>query len=244
MGSGGDADPGGRDRSDASRQDCRTETLVRRAMTPQSLRRLPVEGRRAFAVAAASLAVLVLYVLSDALTAGNDRLPGIDAGNLYSWELYTRSVLATGQLPHWNPYQFAGSPHLADPQTTVLYPPAMLLRWLPPVPFFAWMTALHLWLAGAGGLFLGRVVGLGWIASAAAGVALILGGSSVSWIHNGHLLLLYTTAWLPWALAFAILAVRRGTLLPHPGLALVLVLLFLAGYLQGAIYIVAAVSLY
>src|SRR5687767_11630716 len=115
MGSGGDADPCRRHRSNAPREASRSEALVRRAMTPQSLRRALLEGRRGFALAAASLAVLVLYVLRDALAAGNDRLPGIDAGNLYSWELYTRSVLATGQLPHWNPYQFAGSPHLADP---------------------------------------------------------------------------------------------------------------------------------
>ena len=127
------------------------------------------ERRWPAAVILCGFAAIVLYLLHEVLVAGNERLPGRDSVNLYVWEVYTRSVLAASRLPFWNPFHFAGSPHLADPQTTVFYPPAVMLRWLsPPQLFFAWMAALHIWLAGAGGLFLGRVVGLGWGAAAAA----------------------------------------------------------------------------
>ncbi len=196
------------------------------------------------ALVAAGLALVVVYTLRELLAPGFDRLPGTDAGNLYSWELFTRSVLATGRLPHWNPYQFGGTPHLADTQTTVLYPPALLLRWLPAASFLPWMAALHIWLGGIGTLFLGRVVGLGWLSAAAAALAVTLGGSIAPWLSNGHLLLIYCAAWLPWALGLAILSVRRATVWPHPLLAVVLVLQFLAGYLQGSVYITAAVGLY
>jgi hypothetical protein len=190
------------------------------------------------------LAVFVLYTLRALLTAGEGQLPGRDSVNLYIWEIYTRSVLATGALPFWNPFHFAGTPHLADPQTTVLYPPAILLRWLPPEAFLVWMAALHIWLAGAGVLFLCRVIGLGWMSSTAAAVAGMLGGAAGARLHNGHLLILYCAAWLPWALALAIVSLRRATVWPHPALVVVLVLQFLAGYIQGSVYLVAALCLY
>ncbi len=190
------------------------------------------------------LALLVLYALRGMLTAGENQLPGRDSVNLYVWEIYTRSVLATGALPFWNPFHFGGTPHLADPQTTVLYPLAILLRWLPPDAFLTWMAALHVWLAGAGLLFLCRVIGLGWIASTAVAVAGMLGGTTGARLHNGHLLLLYCAAWLPWSLGLAIVSLRRTTVWPHPALVLVLVLQFLAGYIQGSVYLVAVVGLY
>ena len=196
------------------------------------------------AAGAAGLAVLVVYLLRELLAPGFDRLPGTDAGNLYAWEIFTRSALAQWTLPHWNPYEFGGTPHLADTQTTVLYPPALLLRALPPLAFLPWMVALHLWLGGVGMLVLARVTGLGWFASTAGAVAVTLGGSAAPWLANGHLLIIYCVAWLPWALAMAIVSVRRPSVWPHPLLVAVLVLQFLSGYLQGSVYITAAVSLY
>ena len=176
-------------------------------------------GRRwAAAAILCGLSILVFITFRDVLVAEDDVLPGRDSVNLYVWEIYTRTVLATGKLPFWNPFHFAGTPHLADVQTTVLYPPAMLLRWLPPGAFLSSMAALHIWIAGAGVLFLARVIGLGWLAATAAAVAGMLGGSAGARLHNGHLLLLYCAAWLPWALGFAIMSIRRATLLPHPGL--------------------------
>lgn len=189
-------------------------------------------------------ALLLVVVLRGILDPSVDRLPGIDSGNIYAWEVYTRSVLADWRLPFWNPYHFAGTPHLADPQTTVLYPPAMLLRWLPVPAFLGWMLALHLWIAGAGTLFAARAMGVGWIAASAAGVAVMLGGSVSGWIHGGHLLLIYSAAWVPWALGLAIVSVRSGRAFPDGRLVAVLVLQFLTGYLQGTLYLAAAVAGY
>jgi hypothetical protein len=160
-------------------------------------------------------ALLVAFVLRGVINPWTDRLPGIDSGNIYAWEVYTRSVLADGHLPFWNPYHFTGTPHLADPQTTVLYPPALLLRWLLPVPaYLGWMMALHLWIAGAGVIFTARVLGLGWMAASASAVAAMLGGSVPGFIHNGHLLPIYLGAWVPWAFGLAVVSVRQGRVVP------------------------------
>ena len=203
------------------------------------------KATRWFGVAiGAALALPVAYVFLPLFIADESVLPGRDSVNLYAWELYTRAALLTGRLPHWNPYHFSGAPHFADPQTTVLYPPAMLMRWLEPGLFLSSMAALHVWLNGVGTLFLARVVGLGWLAAVAAGVAAMFGGSMGAWVHNGHLLVLYGVSWLPWALGLAILSARYPAVLPNPALVVVLVLIVLAGYLQGALYVIGAVSLY
>ena len=200
--------------------------------------------KRPAAIVLAGVALLLVVLLRGLLDPSTDRLPGIDSGNLYTWEIYTREVLADGALPFWNPYHFAGTPHLADPQTTVLYPPAMLLRWLPAPAFLGWMLALHLWIAAAGTLFAARVIGLGWLAGTAAAVAVMLGGSVPGWIHNGHLLVLYSAAWTPVAFALAIVFVRSGRLFPDGRLVAVLMLQFLTGYLQGSLYLASALGLY
>ena len=93
---------------------------------------------RGLAMVGAAVLTLVFFTLWPLLTASVDVLPGTDASNLYAWELYTRSVLAMGRLPHWNPFLFGGTPHLADTETLVLYPPALMLRWIRPAPFFSW----------------------------------------------------------------------------------------------------------
>ena len=200
--------------------------------------------RRPVAIFLIAATVLVCGVLGSALAPSTNRLPGIDSGNLYAWEVYTRTVLGEGRLPFWNPYHFAGTPHLPDPQTTVLYPPALLLRWLPAPAFLGWMMGLHLLIAAAGALFAARVFGLGWLPASAAAVAVMLGGSVPGWIHNGHLLLLYSVAWVPWAFALAVLSVRSGRWLPDGRLVAVLVLQFLGGYLQGSLYLAIAVAGY
>jgi hypothetical protein len=191
-----------------------------------------------------ALAAILGLVLRDLLSAGPDRLPGLDSPIHYAWEIYTRSVLVTGRLPYWNPYLFSGTPHLADLQMLVFYPPALMLRWLPPAAYLETMVFLHLWLGGAGALMLARTIGLGWPASIVLAVTAMLGGSTAPWLYHGHLLIIFCTAWAPWALMLAIRSVRRGTLLPHPALIAVMVLQFLAGYLQGALYIAGLVGAY
>jgi len=196
---------------------------------------------RPAAIAACALALLAAWTLRGILVPGTSDLPGRDAANHFVWELVTRAAFADGRLPHWNPFHLTGTPHLGDPMTTVLYPPAVLLRWLPPAAFLSWMVALHVWLAGGGALSLGRTIGLSWTAASAAAVAVMLGGGAAARVHNGHLLLMYCAAWLPWALALAWRSAARPTAWPHPGLVAVMALQFLAGYLQGSLYLTAAV---
>lgn len=196
------------------------------------------------AVIVLGIAVLAVYAFRSVLEPRPDRVPGVDAGIFYVWEVHTRAAFAAGFWPHWNPFFWGGTLHYADTLTAAVYPPALLLRWLEPASFLRWMIVLHLVISGGGTLFLARIIGLGWLSATAAAMALTIGGAAGGSINNGAIPIIYCVAWMPWALAFAILSVRRGTLLPHPGLPLVLLVQFMGGYLQGSIYLAVAVSLY
>ena len=185
---------------------------------------------------------MVMFVLRDVLTNGG--LPGLESRIFYSSEVYTRSVLADGQLPHWNPFYFSGTPHLADSENLVFYPPALALRWLPVTAFMQWMVIGHVLIGAAGMVFLTRTIGTGWLGALVAAMSFAAGGTVTSWLHHGHVLLLYCAAWLPWALAFAMCSTARGGVRPRTGLVVVMVLQFLAGYLQGSIYIGAVIAAY
>lgn len=192
----------------------------------------------------AGLALIVAWVLRVLLVSPGDQVPGLDAPIHLAWESFTRSALGAGRLPLWDPYVYAGTPHMADLQTQVLYPPALMLRVLPAILFLRWMVALHLWIGGVGAFVLARTAGVSRAAAFAAAVALMLGGSAAPWLYHGHFLIICSTAWLPWAFACAMRSVRRGTILPQPTLVAVLVLQLLAGYPQGFVYTTALVALY
>ena len=85
--------------------------------------------------------------------------------------------LVAGDVPGWNPHQFAGVPFAADPESGWMYLPAMLLFALLPVAAAAkgWML-FHFLLAGLGTYALGRVLGLGALGGLTAALAYELSG--------------------------------------------------------------------
>lgn len=84
------------------------------------------------------------------------------ATQFYPWFDYLGERLASGEIPGWNPYQFAGVPFAADPQSGWMYLPAMVVFTLLPlqaaIPVF---IVFHLALAGAGTYVLTRLLGIG-----------------------------------------------------------------------------------
>jgi hypothetical protein len=136
---------------------------------------------------------------------------------------FTAEVLRSGSLPLWNPYSGAGEPWLANPQTAVFYPPALLFVVFP-FPFaYMLFLALHLLLLGFGCFALfGR-----WCSPAAAafgGVAASLSGSTLSLLDTGNNLC--SLAWLPWIIHVAMQEPPRSRVVAAP---LLLTLCFLGG---------------
>jgi hypothetical protein len=156
-------------------------------------------------------------------------------------EAFAAAALAERALPHWNPYEFGGRPHLADPGTRALYVPHVVLRALPLDLFFPVSLALHAWLAGLGAYLAARHLHATRTVAFAAAVAIMLGGVLAPRVEMRYADV-YRIAWLPLMLTFVLRSVERLRILPHPGLVIVAALAvtgFPRGILDMAVMVAA-----
>jgi hypothetical protein len=157
--------------------------------------------------------------------------------------VFIRDSLLRGELPLWDPYQFAGTPFLALHTPAVLYPFLLVFALLPPsvalvghvVSHFA-LAALFMWL-------LARRIGLEGAGCLTASLAFI-GSFQMTMAANHNTAYLSTYAWLPASLW----AIRRVVREPAFGncllFAIVLSLGFLGGFSQGFLFIVQVGCVY
>lgn len=108
--------------------------------------------------------------------------------------VFAAQELRQGRFPWWNPYAFAGAPHVL-----MRFSPFMLLRILTPSPWvLPWVQVLVALLAGFGAYALARkTLALGFRPSAIAGCCYPLCAYFVFWLGYGHT---WSLAWLPWLL--------------------------------------------
>ncbi len=152
--------------------------------------------------------------------------------------------LAAGDIPGWNPHQFAGIPFAADPESGWMYLPAMFFFTLLPLAAAAkaWLL-FHLLLAGFATYGLGRALGMGTLGALTAAVAYEFSGllyaRNICCPAYSQVL-----AWLPALLLGTEMAIRSRTWPVRvgwwgaAGLALSQILVAWLG--QGAYYAVLA----
>ena len=122
-------------------------------------------------------------------------------------------VRRTGELPRWNPWQFAGTPFLGSGQNNFYYPPNALFLVLPVDRAFGIVVALHLLLAAAGLYRLARSYGLDRDASVVSGLAFGLSFCLIARIGAGHLPHFVAACQAP----LVLFLLRRAILRPGPG---------------------------
>jgi len=144
------------------------------------------------------------------------------------WELHARRSIMAGEIPLWNPQILAGAPFLADAQGSVLYPPDLVLYWLPLTDAFGWYTALHISLAGIGMYVLCRLLGTGRPAALLGGVTFMFSGTVITSATFPQVI--GAAAWLPLLLAIAELLITRQRV---RGVWLAGVLVVGTGFLAG-----------
>jgi hypothetical protein len=157
-------------------------------------------------------AVLALVVIT-AFAAGQlfngGTLIGQDsATQFYPWYDYLGERLRAGEIPGWNPYQFAGAPFAADPQSGWTYLPAMLLFTIFQLPLAVpAFLLLHLTIAGFATYVLARLLKIGVGGALVAAVAYELSGPVLGRSVCCPAALEVAT-WAPVALLGAELAIR------------------------------------
>ena len=158
--------------------------------------------RRADLAALGALALAAVLLVPQTVLLG--KLP--DHFDYWLQEYVHLSVLhrwlRAGVLPLWNGQLVTGTPHLADPQTAVLYPLTTLpLLLLSPAAVARLSIPLHFFLAGALTYGFGRSLGLSRLGAVAAGLAYALAPHFAPLYVAGYLQ--QAAVWLPailWAL--------------------------------------------
>ena len=88
--------------------------------------RLPT-GPRACELAAVAVVVLFAVLVLAPLTLLHELPNAYDTDAFYApFAAFLHDRLSHGDFPLWNPFAFSGQPWAADPQSGVLYPPALV----------------------------------------------------------------------------------------------------------------------
>ncbi|MBW4437945.1 MAG: oligosaccharide flippase family protein [Pleurocapsa minor GSE-CHR-MK-17-07R] len=166
------------------------------------------------------------------------------------WKSFILENLRAGEIPLWNPYQFAGVPFLAAGQQSTLYPFSLLYYALPLETAYGWFTVVQLWIAGAGLFALARGLGASRTGATIAGITYQLAAFFVT--SAVFPMMIAGAAWLPVVLLMCenIIA-RRGILRGRPGApvwmgigALALGLCVLAGHVEIVYYTLIIAAYY
>lgn len=110
----------------------------------------------------------------------------------------TGNLIASGQVPLWNPYIFSGMPLLASVYPGVLYPPNWLFAFLPPVAAMNAVVLLTYELALLGSYLYARTIGSRRTGAILGASLFTFGGFMI--VHLGHTSRIAAAAWLPWVL--------------------------------------------
>ncbi len=113
----------------------------------------------------------------------------------YPWKKLTVDVEKRFELPLWNPYNFSGTPHLANFQSAVLSPFNLIFFILPFWLSWSILIFLQPLLAASFLFFYLDNLKLRKIASLFGAVAFAFSGFSIAWIQWGNILA--TAMWLP-----------------------------------------------
>jgi hypothetical protein len=211
------------------------------------LRLFPAIERHIDLVAGSALVILTVVAGWD-LVIGGTVIGKDTVAQFYPWYSFLGESLRSGEIPAWNPSQFAGAPFAGDPLSGWTYLPAMLLFTVLPVGAAASGYVLfHLLLAGLSTYALARALQINVAGSMLA---------AVGYEYTGYLYTRYVccsayvgvSAWLPLAILGAELAIRSPRWLDRAawwGLSGLAISQILAAWLgQGSYYALLALGGY
>ncbi len=125
----------------------------------------------------------------------------------YQWKWLIRHDLAQGEVPLWNPYQFAGLPFMASGQQSTLYPFSLIYYILPLSAAYGWFNIVQLGLAGVFMLLFARGLGISRVGGALAGIIYQLSAFFV--ISAVFPMIVAAAVWLPLILLMIEFVIQR-----------------------------------
>ncbi len=161
---------------------------------------------------------------------------------IYPWKTLTVSMIKNGEIPLWNPYNFSGSPLLANYQSAVFYPFSAFYMFFSQIVAWTLLIFLQPFLAGIGTFLYARKLGLNAFSSFLSAFAFSFSLFMIVFLEYNTIN--HAILWLPFAL-FAtenlLEKVRYTSVIMLIGS---LVFSFLAGHLQLSALVFSFVVIY
>ena len=147
------------------------------------------------------MGALVFLMFADMLTAPGSFVLSNGSADMFlqnfSWREFGFEQLSHGNLALWNPHIYGGAPYFGGMQGATLYPPNLLLLFLPLPLAINWSIALNVWLMGVFMYAWAAFRGLKPLACFVAGVLLMFCGPHFIHLYAGHIVNMATMAWAP-----------------------------------------------
>jgi hypothetical protein len=148
-----------------------------------------------------------------------------------------------GVIPWWNPYQFSGTPFLANPSVSYFYPPTWVFFILPFNQAYAAIFAIHVFIAMISMFwFMCRVLKLPLIAAVGPAIGYGLSGYFMSRVWAGHGETLAASALIPWVFGSFVLVSRKFSLNHIVLAATALAVQIYSGYLTMSLFTLEAIG--
>lgn len=164
----------------------------------------------------------------------NNAMPDV-IDQIYPWKYLTINSLKEGVIPYWNPYNFAGNPHLANFQTAVLSPFNILFFLLQFLDAWSILVLIQPLLAGLFMYFFLREIDVGKEGAAFGSIAFMFCGFIVVWMAYGTLSM--AIAFLPLVFFAIERSFRKRTIFSLALVTVSIVLSFFSGHFQTSLYL-------
>lgn len=161
---------------------------------------------------------------------------------LYPWKTLTITIIKEGKLPLWNPYNFSGTPLLANFQTAAFYPFKIFYFLFSQIDAWTILVILQPILATLFTYFYARAIGISLLGGLLAGLSYGFSLFMTVWLEYntvGHIIL-----WLPITLLAIEKLAKKRTVLGMMALPLSLTAPLLAGHPQVAGYLFVFALIY
>ncbi len=153
----------------------------------------------------------------------------------FPWKEFAIESLETWQIPLWNPYNFSGTPFMANFQSGVFYPFNLLLLIFGIFPGWAMYIIAQPILAGIFTFLFLRQNNLSKVASIFGAITFAFSSYMVVWLEYG--IIGHAALWLPLILFLIDKNIKKFTISTCFLLILSLTLSIFAGYIQVSIYV-------
>lgn len=170
-------------------------------------------------------------------------LLGLDTVRMiYPWKTLSLFMIKNGQWPLWNPYNFSGSPHLANFQTAIFYPLNIFYFFFSQINAWTMITILGTLLGGIFIYLFLRQLKIGTLGSLVSALTFAFSAIAAAWLPwNTYY---QSLLWLP--LLFFLVEKLKEKFRSFWVILIILVLStsFFAGHPQAFLYVFLATSFY